>query len=311
MKNIDGDRKNVLYSFELKTSLLPNDFRVEVVDGSRLFHFVARKGSNRHVYANIPVSNVPQIRFNTWYEVTTLASGNAVFHTAEQQRMDVGLEAVGPLRYKKEVRGVPTSAVITFPHFKGHGGFPAPYTLLDGAQYDFDDTLYLSFQDSFLTAGSYFLCGNHGEDPMDDVVRTIKTELARYGIDESATTFLGSSKGANSAALASSHFAGNELIVCAYATDLEHFLKSTDYAYLADYLGFMGKDIPDYDALLFGQAAEKDVHWLYSTIDEVSNRGNETRTAQHLSKHACPQAHPDVIGSNKGLLLQLLANRHG
>lgn len=301
----------MLFSFELVTSLLQKDSIVLVIDGSRTYEFVARQGLNRHYYTNIPVTATPTIQFNSWCEVKVLSESENFFQTTQQAAMNIGLITHGLAKYKKEVRGVPTSALITFPHFKGPGGHSAPYTLLDGAQYGFEDTLYLSFQDTYLTSGSYFLSGNHGEYPISDVVKAIDEELKRHGIQASEATFLGSSKGSNSAALASSYFSDNELIVCAYATDLGHFLENTSYAYLAEQLRFFGTEIPGYDALLFDQAAHKDVHWFYSTSDEVSNRGNDSRDSDRLTKYASSEPHSKVLSASREQILGLLDRLHG
>jgi len=304
-------RNPLLFSFELVTSLLEKDVRFLVTDGSRTYKFVARKGLKRHYYINIPVSATPTIKFNSWCQVNVLSYSDDFFLTDQQETLNAGIIADGLARYKKEVCGVPTSAIISFPHFKGPGGHEAPYTLLDGAQYGFDNTLHLSFQDAYLSSGSYFLSGNHGEDPMPDVVRVIEKELALHGLQASDATFLGSSKGSNSAALASSFFSGNELIVCAYATDLDHFLGKTLYAFVAEQLRFFGKETPDFNELLFGQAEHKDVHWFYSTSDEVSNCGNETRNAGRLTKHAIEEPHSKVLASSQEEITGLLTRLHG
>lgn len=302
----------MLYSFELTTAKLTRDCYVVVTEGDRSFKLVARKGESRHVYTNIPTDGVPTITIDVQNQLKELAFGTESYATPEQLALDTDLLRLDGVRYKRATTGdAPRHAIITFPHFKGHGGFAAPYAIFDGGKFAFDDTLYLSFQDSFLTAGTYFLSDNFGQDVMPAAVEAIRAELASYGIDPSATTFVGSSKGSNTAAMASSHFEGNQLIVCSYATELEHFVKNTDYAHLADSLNHFGKVFPDSLELLFGQAAKKDVHWFYSLHDEVSNRGYETEDMPHLNKYACQEGHSQVLPGNWDSIRGLIAERHG
>lgn len=285
----------MLYSFELRTANLKRNEYVHVVDGHRNYRFVARGGHKRHVYTNIVVQNRPIIKVGFDHIFTELSIGGGVFLTDEQFRLNQGLARDRSVTYRVSVRGTPKRAIVTFPHYKGVGGWPAPYAILDSRKFDLDDTLYVSFQEPYFTMGSYFLSDNYGNDPAPIAASVIARLLQSHSLTAREATFLGSSKGANIAAAVSKYFDYNQLILCAYSTDLEYRILNTDYIHLATSLENFSIGFPDTLALLKEESNRKETHWFYSVEDQLANRGNEGLKARRLTSHPCSEEHSEVV----------------
>lgn len=200
----------------------------------------------------------------------------------------------------------PKHAIITIPHLKRRGGPNAPYPILDGARFDLEDTVYISFQDTYLSFDSYFLTDNYGGNPVPTAADVVNRILNQYGLDDSNATLVGSSKGANIVASVSRHFDNTQLIVCTYSTDLEYRIRNSHYSHLATALNYFGLEFPDSLDILANEGTRKETHWFYSVEDHLANMGNEGVDYPRLHKYACDVDHSNVIVDNwnriKGLI---------
>jgi len=240
----------------------------------------------------------PGVSFEGDYELTDLAFGGGSYLPPLQRKLNKGLARDRNVTYRVKAVGTPRHAIVTFPHFKRRGGPEAPYPILDAGKFVFDNTVYISFQDPYLAQGSYFLTDNYGNDPVVTAASVIRRELSKYGLDDCNATFVGSSKGANIAALVSSYFRSNQLIVCAYSTELEYRLRNSHFVHLATALDFFGIGIPDSLEILKAEASRKETHWFYSVGDEMANRGHENTKASNLTSYPSNVGHSAVILDN-------------
>lgn len=297
---------SMLYSFQFETTELDKWRTILVSDGMREYELVARKGHQKHVYMNLPVSRRPTLIFPTQGKYTELSFGGESYFTEEQARLNRNLDTSSGTPYISATRGKPRRAVVTFPHFKGQGGWPAPFSILNGEQLELDDCLYLSFQDPYFNLGSYLLSDNHGNDPKPGVVQAIRKELAAHGLTEDSLTILGSSKGAATSVMVSEYFERNNLIVCSLSTNLDVPIRQSKYNHIGVALDFFGVSYPSTISLLLSEAEKKRTHWFYSLNDFASNQGNETKQARHLTKHACESGHSNVLSDNLPLIGQVI-----
>lgn len=291
----------MLYSFKIQTRPLLTSRLVTVIDGSLEYVFPARKGDSVHYYSNIPVLKKPEVHifgYEGSFVVTDLALGGASYLPPLQRKLNRGLARDRNVTYQVKVVGDPRHAIITFPHFKGRGGPEAPYPILNAGKFQFDNTVFISFQDPYLALGSYFLTDNYGKDPVTTAVSVIRRILSKFGLNDSNASFVGSSKGANIAALVSSHFDSNQLILCAYSTELEYRLRNSHFVHLATALDFFGIRIPDSLEILKAEASRKEAHWFYSIGDDMANRGHEDTKALNLTSYPSEVGHSAVILDN-------------
>ena len=288
----------LLYSFLVATRPLKRNVQVRVEDGTQSYVFIARAGHSRHYYTNIPVAFKPTLNVPFPHKMTELAFGEDLYVTEEQRLLNVGMTSFKNVSYRVSVRGFPRRAVVTFPHYKGVGGWPAPYALLDGSRLELEDTLYISFQDPYWTMGTYFLSDSYGSDPVPAAEEAIRQQLTKHGLTSDKCTFLGSSKGANIAALVSSRFSDGRLVLCAYSTDLEYRIRNTHYSHLGTMLDRFAISIPDTLEILTNEASAKETHWFYSIGDDLANRGNENIEVEYLTSHPCAQSHSRVMLDN-------------
>lgn len=291
----------MLYSFKIQTQPLAATRPVTVIDGNREYAFLARKGDSVHYYSNIPVREKPEVQFfegKGSFSLTDLALGEGSYLPPLQRELNKGLARDRNVIYQVKVVGTPRHAIITFPHFKGRGGPKAPYPILNAGKFQFDNTLFISFQDPYLAFGSYFLTDNYGNDPVATAVSVIRRILSKYGLNDSNASFVGSSKGANIAALVSSHFDSNQLILCAYSTELEYRLRNSHFVHLATALDYFGIGIPDSLEILKSESSRKETHWFYSIGDDLANRGHEGTTGAYLTSYPSESSHSAVILDN-------------
>lgn len=293
----------------LETAPLQQNEYVTVTDTDKVHRFVARSGQHRHFYTNIPVDAVPHVSFNLDHKFHQLAAGGSVYLTQKQGALNKGLARDRNVTYRISVEGKPNHAIVTFPHYKGVGGWETPYGILDGRKFELENTLVISFQEPYFSMGSYFLSDNYGGDPVPTAVQVIKRSLAKYGLSDHSATFIGSSKGANIAALVSQHFDRNQLILCAYSTDVEYRVRNTDYSHLAVALDRFKIPFPEALEILKSEGYRKETHWFYSIGDDLANRGQEHTTAPQLTTYACTESHSDVILGQWSTIRDLISLR--
>lgn len=238
--------------------------------------------------------------------IQVLAFGETSYVTNEQLERNEGMLFDGSIYFRRTVKGVPKRAVVSFAHFGGHAGFQAPYSVLDASKIGLDNTLYLSLQDPFFIQGSYLLSDNFGNDPKPRIAKTISNELKAFGLTAAETTFLGSSKGAATALIMAQVFPPKTLLLCSLTTDLNGPIRNSRYSHLGVALDYYGVGYPDTAELLFATAESKDVHWLYSTKDATSTRGNEKKSAAKLHKYAFDQSHGEIIGNNFEFMAKII-----
>lgn len=299
----------MLFSFQIETEELHKWYAIYVNDGDREYKLMARQGHTRHLYMNIPVSRKPTVKIPIPASYSELSYSYAPFISKEQEQLNRGLVNNGTTPFKRVIRGTPKHMVVTLPHFKGQGGWPAPYAVLDGSKLDLDNCLYLSFQDPYFHLGSYLLSDNQGHDPKPGIVATIRDELSLYGISEESLTILGASKGASAALMISEYFTANQLIVCSLSTDLDFPIRKSQYSHIGVALDYYGVKYPNTMELLLSEAATKDTHWFYAVGDDSANRGNETKSAARLSKYPCEVDHAQVVSTNYGRISEIIATR--
>lgn len=300
----------MLFSFELITKDLKKNSLIKVKDGNRSICFLARAGQDRHVFANIPVSGTPSVSADIDSSINVLSMGESSYMTPEQVELNRSIVSYKNTNYTLTSKGTPVRAVVTFAHYKGFGGWVNPYTMLNGVTLGLKDTLYISFQDPYLTSGSYFLVDNFGEDPIPAAAEIISELLKLHNIPEERTTFLGSSKGANIAAMVSRMFDKNQLILCAYSMDLEYRIRSTPYVHLASALDYFAVGFPDAKHIFEEEINKKETHWFYSRGDNLANRGCESIEGSFLTTYATNSGHSDVVGDHWSDIGNLITNRH-
>lgn len=303
----DGFR---FYSFEISTAELSRNTYLVLRDDDRKLMLPVQKNQTQHLYGNVVTRNRPEVYFEDQFELTEHAFGDDVFIHPNQVKRNAELSSEDTISYKVRCQGTPRRAVITFPQHPGFGGWLAPYPIFHAEKLAIDDCLYISFQDPYLTSGSYFLVDNAGHDPMPQALGIIRRELERYGLREENTTLLGSSKGANIAALASQHLTGNQLILCNYSTELDYRLRNNFLSYLAETLDILEVKIPDALEILSREAECKETHWLYTVGDNLANRGHEDLTGPKLSTYASSNRHGDVLRGNWDFIKELITNYH-
>lgn len=301
----------MFYSFRLITPPLEKQTPFKVHDGERTMTYFAGRNATEHYYCNLLLDSKPTIDFPGEYEVEELSSSNEPYFTPVQIQLNKSLSTDEGLNYRVEVRGTPRRAIISGPQYAGDSGPAAPYAMLRAERFDLDDTLYISFQDPFFSHGSYLLSDNYGKNPLPKAVSIIKESLKKHGLTSEQATFVGASKGANIAAMLSQHFSDNQLIVCAYAMDLEYWIRNTGMAHIGMTLDSLNVDIPDSLSLLQKEADTKETHWFYSQNDPKSNRGlEETFTAKKLKKYSCPEAHGAILLERWEEIKKLILERH-
>ncbi|PCC37223.1 hypothetical protein CIK74_01810 [Glutamicibacter sp. BW77] len=300
----------MLFSFEMSTKKLEMNQAIVVNDGGREIHFLARKGDNQHIFTNVPVTAMPIVSMALPHTLTVLSVGADKYVTPLQERLDANACNENNVRYRIGVQGKPKRAVITFAHYKGFGGWPAPYTVLDATKLALADTLYISVQDPYFTAGSYFISDDYGNDPVPAIVAVISRTLEEYGLSSSDVTILGSSKGANIAGLVSQFFEDNQLILCAYSMDIEYRVRNTPFRHLASALDFLGVSFPDALSVFQKEARRKETHWFYAIRDDLANQGQEYMTADQLTTYPSQASHSNVIVEHWDEIRTLIDRRH-
>lgn len=285
----------MLYSFALYTAPL-NDFtKFNLTDGTRDYGFVMGKGDSEHYYFNIPVERKPTVLCDVPCSLKELSWGNSEFESNLQRSISEPLTVSGSVRYRVRVNGTPTHAVVMFPPYRGNRGFEAPYGVVPAEKFEFDDCLFISFQDPYFANGSYMLSDNQGGDPLPQVGEIIANEATKFGLSGTEMTFIGSSKGANIAAIVSEDFEGNQLVLSGYATDLVKWVAHNGQASLIPALDYFGKSLPDALAILKREAERKEVHWFYSVDDVIANSGNEGLTSPNLVTYPCEEPHGSLF----------------
>lgn len=264
----------MLFSFKITTNTLARNTSVIVQDGDVEYSFIARKGQNEHFYTNIPVKNVPRVKFAPSHTLEQLSAGGHSFLTERQKKANRGVINDRHVRYQVSVKGIPKRAIVTFPTDKGSGGWEIPYSLLAADSIDVDNAVYISFQDSYLTAGSYFLSDNYGNSPLKTVGEIITQTLDKYEISKSESYFLGSGKGANTATIVSSAFESNKLILLGYQLDLESWIEKSHLAYLLISLNNFGIRIPNAMNLLQEESWKKETHYFFESAPGPSDKSN-------------------------------------
>lgn len=300
----------MLFSFQVDTKPLQDFKRIYLRDGDRNYKFVMGKGESRHIYTNIPVEHFPTVEYDDGCSFTVLSANNDTFITQDQLELNKTLVSEKNVSYRVSSRGTPKHAVISFPAYRGNRGWAAPYGVLRGERFDLDDTLYISFQDPYLTAGSYFLSDSYGNDPVPAAVEVISRTLAKHSLTPEQSTFVGASKGSNIAALVSRHFDGNQLILCNYSVDIQCRIHRTGMSHLETALSYFGIEYPDAFEILDQEASRKEPHWLYSVGDDISNKGMETFTAEYLTTYASEEPHGTMFLAEWDTVQQLVEARH-
>lgn len=302
----------MLFSFEILTRKLHQDVTFYLVDQDRVIPFVATKSRSRHIYNNVPVSGIPSVLFPGDSQLLIKSYSPESYLNREQQEANKNLKIHNNVSFQYTVKGNPSRAVISFPHTKGPGGWELPYGVLDAQKFSIEDALFISFQDPYLTSGSYFLADNFGNDPIPSVLEVIRDLLAQYGIPEAKSTLVGSSKGAASAAIVSRHLQGNQLVVVNYSTDLSYKLHATEWAHIGASLDYFNIEIPDTLAILLHEAESKQVHWFYSEKgDFSSNMDNEDIEAPYLKKWPSPEPHGKILQNRFEFITNLIDDYSG
>lgn len=300
----------MLFSFQINTDPLVNFKRIYLHDGERTSKFVMGKGEAQHIYTNIPVSGFPTVEYDEGCSFTVLSASDDVFMTPDQIARNKSLISEKNVSYRVSSRGTPQHAIISFPAYRGDRGWAAPYGVLRAERFDLDDTLYISFQDPYLTAGSYFLSDSYGNDPVPAAVEVISRTLAEYSLTADRATFMGASKGSNIAALVSQHFEGNQLVLCNYSVDIQYRIHRTGMSHLETALDYFGIEYPDAFEILAREASRKETHWLYSIGDDISNKGMETYTAEYLTTYASEEPHGKLFLAEWDIVQKVVERRH-
>ena len=111
------------------------------------------------------------------------------------------------------------------------------------------------------------------------------------------------------AAMLSKHFVDNQLIVCAYATDIEKWVSSTGQASLTSALEYYGVKYPDALQLLRSEGEAKETHWFFSVDDAKANLGNENLTAKQLTTYACEENHGNLLRGRWDQIREIISQR--
>lgn len=299
----------MLYSFALCTEPLKDFTKFKLTDDTRDYGFVMGQGDSQHYYFNIPVERRPTVICDVPFTLNELSWGNSEFESDLQRSISEPLTVYGSVRYRVRVNGTPTHAVVMFPPYRGNRGFEAPYGVVPAEKFAFDDCLFISFQDPYFANGSYMLSDNRGGDPVPEAVAAINREIQRFGLTGADVTLIGSSKGANIAALISECLDGNQLILSGYATDLPRWVAHNGQASLIPALDYFGKSLPDALAVLEREAQRKEVHWFYSVGDDIANCGNEGLQAPTLSTYPCPEPHGSLFRDRWSHFRELIVSR--
>lgn len=283
----------MLYSFKVFTEPLADFTRFILESSGRLYPFVMAKGDREHYYLNVPMQERPVLYGPGPQVREELSFGKDPFTTLEQEDYDDNqqLTSEGDVKFRVVVRGEPTHAIVMFPPYRGNRGFAAPYGVVAAEKFGFDDCLYISFQDPYFANGSYMLATNSGLDPRQQIVGIIRKYLASYSLSDSEVTMIGSSKGANIAALISPYFDDNQLILSGYATDIRGWVAHNGQASLISSLDYYGIDFPDALSLLRFEGSRKETHWFYSVGDDLANGGHEDLSEPNLLSYACQEPH--------------------
>lgn len=299
----------MLYSFRLVSDELKNWHTVRLNDGRRIYELIARPGQSEHVYMNLPVSRRPKIEVPFPCTVEELSFGESEYMSPEQTHLNTALDSETGIPFRRGARGVPRHLVVSFPHFKGQGGWPAPYTVLNAESVDINNCAFLSFQDPHFHLGSYLLSDNHGHDPKPTVERIIRNELERFSLDDSSLTILGASKGAATAVMMSEYFTAKQLIVCSLSTNLDIPIRKSRYSHIGVALDYYGVSYPDMMECLLAEAAKKETHWFYAVGDHASNQGNESATADRLTSYPVESGHSQVLGESMTTINRIIGER--
>lgn len=300
----------MLYSFQLNTAPLESARPVFLDDGDRSYKFFMGKNETQHLYTNIPVNGAPVVRYDSDHTLTELSLADEIYMTEDQIDSNQSLTNDRNVSYRITVAGTPRQAIVTFPAYRGDRGWSAPYGVLRAERFQMDNTLYISFQDPYFTAGSYFLSDNFGNDPLPTAVEVIKETLENFSLSGEDTTFVGASKGANIAALVSRYFENNQLILCNYAVDIGHWVKNTGLSHLDVALKFYDRTYPDALSILRSESSQKETHWLYSIGDDIANKGSEQLVGRHLTTYASSEPHGTVLLREWDTILDIVRRRY-
>lgn len=283
------------YSYCIETNKLDSNISFELRSGETKYKLILLKNSVRHYYLNIPSAQQPE--FVLPYSVSNASinllnssarGGGGGYLTNEQIDLNKDLQQEGSIFYRLKEVGKPQLLIILFPHFKGPGGYAAPYSVLDGSNFSLTDVAYLSFQDCYLTQGSYMLIDNQGQQLDNKIVNIIKKYQQKLGLTESNLVFLGSSKGANIAIRISHYFQKNHLIACVPAMNLSLFLEKSAYSFVGNQLQLTYPAYKEFDYAdsFKEQSKVKKCLWLYSDEDEICNYGNERDISLNKSRYS-------------------------
>lgn len=300
-----------LYFIEIHTHtpLEKNSF-LTVEDGVQTLLMPVRKGHSQHYFGNLPLYQKPCLSLDQGFQINLLESSTHPRLSAEQKRRNEGLTSECGIVYKAHSKGVPRRAVIAFPQHRGFGGWATPYPILSAEKFELNNTLYISFQDPYLSSGSYFLSDNYGASPVSRVIDIIRRYLTLYGLRDSQCTFIGSSKGANIAAMISQHFSDNQLLLFAYSTDLVFRFQNNFLRHLLSTFRAFNVEIPDALDILRQEATRKETHWFFSIGDTLANRGCEGIKEKHLRTYGSLETHGNVLRGNWDLARSLILSRH-
>jgi len=270
------------YSYCIETNRLDSNISFELRSGETKYKLILLKSSVRHYYLNIPSAQQPEFVFpysvsNASINLLNSSARRGGYLTNEQIDLNKDLQQEGSIFYRLKEVGKPQLLIILFPHFKGPGGYAAPYSVLDGSNFSLTDVAYLSFQDCYLTQGSYVLIDNQGQQLDNKIVNIIKKCQQKLDLTESNLVFLGSSKGANIAIRISHYFQNNHLIACVPAMNLSLFLEKSAYSFVGNQLQLTYPAYKEFDYAdsFKEQSKVKKCLWLYSDEDEICNYGNE------------------------------------
>lgn len=301
----------MLYSFVARTPPLKNYSFLYVLDQDRSYRFVLCKGETDHYFTNVPVGAQPQIKYDGMFELETLSLGDFDYQTPEQRNLNQTMTQKNGISYRVSVQGDPNYAIVQFPAYRGDRGWITPYGVNDASRFDLQNTLYISFQDPYFSAGSYFLSDNYGNNPLPAAISLIDNELNKYEIPESSMTLIGSSKGANIAAIASQFFSDNQLILSGYAMDLKAWITHGGQAHLDSALDYYGIEYPDAGRIFRDESEIKETHWFYSKSDAIANQGMEQYQATNLTSYASDEPHGVLYRVHEPEMRTLICQRRG
>lgn len=300
----------MLYSARIDTEELSDFTRAIFSAGGRDYPVILGKGDSAHYFTNIPLDEKPIFKCPVEHSIQDLSFQESAYETAATKAFSSQLKDRSGVRYRSTVVQRPKRAVVMFPAYRGDRGWENAHGVMPVEKFGFEETLYLSFQDPYFVNGSYFLSDNYGKSPLPIAVAIIQNELDAWGLLASDMSLVGSSKGANIAAMISQYFKDNQLIVCGYANNIARWVAHNGQACLTSALDYYNISYPDAAEILFSEAENKETHWFYSTRDHLANDGCETRTAKHLVKHACHESHGELFRSRWDSVSALVRGRH-